>query len=150
MQTVFSIFGNKPGSARRRRLTGCLLAFGLMPMGMLLAIPGAKAADSPAAEARARYVKERAVCLSGASNQDRAVCLEEAGAALQESQRGSLDNSTPNQQAQNNLSRCDALPAGDRTDCIRRMRGEGVTSGSAAGGGIYREITSPITPQPVK
>ena len=149
MQTAFSIFGTKLGSTRRRRLTGCWLALGLVPASVLLSIPEAAAADSPAAESRARYVKERAACLSGASNQNRAVCLEEAGAALQASQRAGLDDSTPNQQAQNNLSRCDALPAGDRTDCIRRMRGEGVTSGSAADGGIYREITSPITPQPV-
>lgn len=150
MKTTVTIFGTEPGRARRR-LTGCLLALSLGPAGLLLAIPGAMAADSPTSEsARARYVKERAACLSGASNQERAVCLEEAGAGLQAARRSGLDDSTPNQQAQNNLSRCDALPAGDRADCIRRMSGEGITSGSAADGGIYREISSPIAPQPVK
>ncbi len=150
MKTAFAIFDTAPGRARGR-LAGCLLALSLGPVGLLLVSAGATAADSPAADsARARHVKERAACFSGASNQERAVCLEEASAALQAARRGGLDDSTPSGQAQNNLSRCDALPAGDRADCIRRMRGEGVTSGSAVDGGIYREISSPISPQPVK
>jgi len=53
----------------------------------LLASGGALAADTGAsASAQARYLKERAVCLEGRSNQDRATCLKEAGAALAEAQ----------------------------------------------------------------
>ena len=124
-----------------------LAVLGLSAAGALTSLGAANAADSTSIDARSRYVKERANCLAGASNQDRTTCLEEAGAALQASRRGSLDDSSFNQQAQNNLSRCDALPAGDREDCVRRMRGEGVVSGTAADGGIYREITTPAAPR---
>ena len=34
--------------------------------------------------AQSRYQSERAVCLHGLSNQDKATCLKEAGAALAE------------------------------------------------------------------
>ena len=131
----------------RRSLAMQVAVLGLSAAGALLSAGAASAADSTPAEARARYVKERANCLAGTSNQDRATCLEEAGAALQASRRGSLDDSSFNQQAQNSLRRCDALPGGDREDCIRRMRGEGVVSGTAAEGGIYREITTPSAPR---
>lgn len=134
-------------SVKRRSLAMHLAVLSLSAAGVLTSVGAATAADSTPADARSRYVKERAICLSGASNQDRATCLEEAGAALQASRRGGLDDSSFNQQAQNSLSRCDALPAGDRDDCIRRMRGEGVVSGTAADGGIYREITTPVAPR---
>ena len=128
----------------RRSLAMHLAVLGLSAAGALTSPGAANAADSTSNDARSRYVKERAICLAGASNQDRTTCLEEAGAALQASRRGSLDDSSFNQQARNSEARCDALPAGDRQDCIRRMRGEGVVSGTAADGGIYREITTPV------
>ena len=131
----------------RRAVAIHLAVLGLSAAGALTSPGAANAADSTSNDARSRYVKERAICLAGASNQDRATCLEEAGAALQASRRGSLDDSSFNQQAQNSEARCDALPAGDRQDCIRRMRGEGVVSGTAADGGIYREITTPVPPR---
>ena len=134
-------------SFNRRSVAMHLAILGLSAAGALTSLGAANAADSTSNDARSRYVKERAVCLAGASNQDRATCLEEAGAALQASRRGSLDDSSFNQQVQNSEARCDALPAGDRQDCIRRMRGEGVVSGTAADGGIYREITTPVPPR---
>ena len=59
-------------------------------------------------EIQARYERERAVCLSGQSNQDRATCLKEAGAAREEARRGQLDNGD-NHLRSNAKARCAAL-----------------------------------------
>ena len=89
----------------------------------------------------AQYRSERAVCLSGQSNQDRATCLKEASAARAEARRHGLDTSSA-PVAQNATARCTALPSGDRGDCERRMRGEGTVSGSVREGGLLRELTT--------
>ena len=89
------------------------------------------------------YQRDRAACLDGRTNQDRDACLREAGAAFQEAKRGRLgDNDAEFER--NRLLRCDQQPAEDRPACIRRMNGEGFTSGSVEGGGIYRELTVPV------
>jgi len=93
-------------------------------------------------DANARYQAERAACMNGQSNQPRATCLREAGAALQESRRGHLtDDQTADQQ--NALLRCNALPVDDRDACQRRINGEGTTSGSVLEGGVLRELSVP-------
>ncbi len=97
-------------------------------------------------EAEARYRQERAACMSGQSKQDRTTCLREAGAALQEAKRGRSDESQ-HLYEKNRLLRCDRLPAADRDDCLRRMRGEGSVSGSVEGGGIYRELQTTVPAQ---
>ncbi|MEJ6023476.1 hypothetical protein [Ramlibacter sp. PS4R-6] len=103
----------------------------------LLSTSGAFAAKpSPA---QLRYQQERADCLSGASSQDRATCLREAAAALQEARRGNLSTGDL---AQNGVARCNALPADDRQDCVLRMQ-PGAASGSVSGGGVLRESTRP-------
>jgi hypothetical protein len=112
----------------------------------LLAAGTAAAAGAKLSPAQQRYQQERAVCLSGESNQDRATCLKEAGAALQEARRGGLDNGDSHNLAHNRMVRCNALPAQDREDCARRMQGEGVTSGSAQQGGVMRELSRPVAP----
>ena len=102
----------------------------------------AAAADrSSTADAHARYRQERALCLSGQSNQDRATRLREAGAALAETRRGGLGDSSPDY-VRNAHQRCERLPDGDRRACDERMQGQGTTSGSAAAGGIYRELVT--------
>jgi hypothetical protein len=103
----------------------------------------AAAAGSNLAEAQARYAQDRAACISGQSNQDRATCLREAGAALQEAKSGRIDDGNSSYK-QNQLIRCDRLSAGERDDCLRRMRGEGTVSGSVEGGGIYRELRTTV------
>lgn len=115
---------------------------------MLLALAGAGAcavalgADkSAAAEARAVYDRELAVCKSNQSNQDRATCLLEANAAYAQARRGGLTGDTA-QLAGNALRRCDALPEPDRKDCVARIQGQGTTRGSVAEGGIYRELVT--------
>ena len=100
-----------------------------------------------AADAQLIYQRDRAACINGQTGQDRATCLREAGAALQEARRGRLDDGQA-QFEQNRLARCDSHPAEDRQACIRWMNGEGFTSGSVAGGGIYRELVTPVVPAP--
>ncbi|MCL4744941.1 MAG: hypothetical protein KJZ83_05955 [Burkholderiaceae bacterium] len=108
----------------------------------------AAGASGDLSAAQSRYEQDRAACISGQTNQDRATCLREAGAALQEARKvGSTGNGLglgPGQYKQNRLLRCDRLPAADREDCLRRMSGEGSVSGSAASGGIYRELRATV------
>lgn len=90
----------------------------------------------------ARYRSERAACLSGQSNEDRTTCLKEAGAARAEARSHRLDNvdNGSSQLQQNAHARCIALPAADRSDCEKRMSGEGSVSGSVNSGGLMREL----------
>ena len=117
-------------------------AIALCAAGSLLVLSTAMAAGSKKSDAQATYNSERAACMSGQSGQDRATCLKEAGAALQEARRGNLNDGKVDYDS-NRLSRCDQQPAADRADCVRRMNGEGTTSGSVQGGGIYRELVTP-------
>jgi hypothetical protein len=90
-------------------------------------------------DAQARYQKERAQCERGQSHQDRETCLREAGAALNQSKHGGLDDGKAQYQ-QNALARCNGLPPEYRKSCLARMQGQGITRGSVAEGGIYREL----------
>lgn len=113
----------------------------LCAIGALSFSTAALAADpGRVSDARSRYLEDRAFCLSGASSQDRATCLREAGAALQEAPRGGLTDGASIEQ--NKFARCGYHKnLEDRSYCERRMRGEGTTSGSAESGGILRELT---------
>lgn len=121
----------------------------LLGISMLLFANAAIAADhGNLLDAKAQYEKDRALCLSGQSGQDRTTCLREAGAALSEARRGTLGDE-PSSYAKNALIRCQAQPAEDREACQRRVEGAGVTSGSVSGGGIlreYREMEIPAAP----
>ena len=103
----------------------------------------AAAAPSSSSAAQTRYQQDRAVCLSGASNQDRATCLKEAGAARDEAQKGGLGDSTE-PYADNQRKRCAQLPGSQRQDCLARMQGQGNISGSVAGGGLLRETVTVV------
>jgi len=112
----------------------------------LLGATVAIAADSvTVADAQSVYQKDRAACLNGATNQDQATCLKEAGAALQASKRGGLDTGQARID-QNQLLRCDGQPPEERQNCVRRMSSEGATTGSVEAGGIYRELVTPDVP----
>jgi hypothetical protein len=98
-------------------------------------------------DAQSRYESERAVCMHGLSNQDRATCLKEAGAALQEARRGHLSTPDERELERNRLARCDAQKGADHDDCVMRMQGAGTTTGSAQAGGMLRELSRPETVQ---
>ncbi len=106
----------------------------------------AAAAGGKLSDAQARYQQDRADCMSGRSNEDRATCLREAGAALQAAKRGRLGDDQGSYE-HNRLLRCDRLPPGDREDCVRRMHGEGTVKGSVESGGIYRELRTTVPAQ---
>jgi len=97
-------------------------------------------------DAKARYLREKANCETGNTTQDRATCLKEAGAALDEKKKGKLDNS--GSPMANATDRCNALPAKDKADCLSRIVGPSgpnqrvTTSGSVEGGGVIRETTT--------
>ncbi|MBE0614608.1 MAG: hypothetical protein IH604_13140 [Burkholderiales bacterium] len=111
--------------------------------GALLAAGIAAAAGGDLTEAQLRYKQDRAACLGKQPDQDRAACLREAGAALQEAKRGRLTDENGAYE-QNRLSRCERLPADDRADCVRRMHGEGTVSGSVESGGTFRELRTTV------
>ena len=100
---------------------------------------------APPSDAQARYQAERARCNSGQSQQDQTTCLREAGAAYEEAKRGRLADG-PAQYQQNALLRCTVLPPEEREACHARMQGQGTTSGSVEGGGIYRELITREVP----
>jgi hypothetical protein len=113
-------------------------------LAALLFVATSAALAANATEADAALRKEMAVCNSGTSPQGRATCVKEAQAAHAENLRGNLDDGDARYR-RNARARCDALPGSQRDDCRARMRGEGTTSGSAAAGGVARELvtTSP-------
>jgi hypothetical protein len=119
-----------------------LVAAGALAVAGLLAAGTAMAAGAQNSGAQLRYEQEHAKCMSGQSNQDRATCLKEAAAALEESKKRTLGAASGGELAENRQKRCETLPSPDREDCHARMN-DGATSGSAQQGGILREHSGP-------
>jgi hypothetical protein len=107
----------------------------------------AHAAGAGNKDIEANYRRERASCMDGTSNEDRATCLKEAGAARDEARRGQLTDDR-SAERQNAVARCNGLPESDRMDCVRRVQGDGTVSGSAAAGGIFRETVTTVPAAP--
>jgi hypothetical protein len=84
------------------------------------------------------HQRERAHCMSGKSQQDRATCLKEADAAYQESRRSGLGTQGDGRLSNNATDRCRAQPAADRAACVDRIVGAGTSEGSVKGGGMIR------------
>ncbi len=127
-------FDSEPGKIIRHASRLSVLT--LLVVSACFAATSVTAADKTA-DANARYQADKAVCNSGQSNQDRATCLKEAGAALAASRRKHV-NDDPAVYTQNALARCNALPPDERDACQRRVQSD-ATSGSVAAGGILRE-----------
>jgi len=128
-----------------KRVRFLFLAF-IALVGVLFATSALAADSGKLSDANATYQRDRSACLSGKSNEDRATCLREAGAALQAARSGQL-NSGADQLQKNRVMRCNALPEQDRPDCIRRMQPGGVVEGSSQSGGILREsVTTEVGP----
>lgn len=120
------------------------LGFSLTALSLTVAASLASAADNAAST----YKQDRADCMDGRSTQDRATCLRDVGAALNEARHGKLKDDDASVYQQNARIRCNALPDADRQDCLIRMSGRDTTiSGSVSGGGILRETTT-IIPEP--
>lgn len=99
------------------------------------------ATAATANDAQARYERERAACLSGASTEDQTTCLKEAAAARAAARNGKLNDDEVS--PANALARCRQLPEADRGTCELRMR-EGSVSGSVAGGGVLRTLVQTV------
>ncbi|HWI78794.1 MAG TPA: hypothetical protein VNS31_06325 [Ramlibacter sp.] len=111
----------------------------------LAVVPAAWSAGNKAtSEAQRQFQQERAYCLSGQSQQDRATCLKEADNAYAEARRGALNNSGGANFSQNAVERCKAQPAADQDACVQRIMGAGSTEGSVKGGGLLRETQTPV------
>lgn len=106
---------------------------------LLLAVASTGALAAPTTDAQALLRQELAVCFSGASNQGRETCAYEARAAHAQNRRGALDDRDANY-LRNAARRCDRLEGADQSACVARMQGQGATTGSVSGGGIYREL----------
>ncbi|MGE3349310.1 MAG: hypothetical protein AB7I35_17920 [Ramlibacter sp.] len=125
--------------ANRLILRG-LAATALVALGTSAAFAAGARAPSAAQE---RYQQERAVCLSGQSQQDRATCLREAGAAYAQARKGDLASTGSTDYEANALARCNAQPPADRDACVLRIR-QGTVQGSVNGGGLIREVEVPV------
>jgi hypothetical protein len=115
-----------------------------MLLGTFLLVASAAALATDTAPRSAD--SERAACARHTSAEDRKTCLRETAAAKAEARRGELRVRGADYE-RNALQRCQALPAADQDACRARVRGEGTSSGSVEGGGIYRE-TREIVPAP--
>jgi hypothetical protein len=116
----------------------------ILATGTLLGAAATHAASSSnQSAAQKQYTRDRAACMDGRTNQDRATCLREAGAAFAEAKRSGLSNDSA-QFERNRLSRCNSHPPADREECIRRMSSEASTSGSVEGGGVLRELRTTV------
>lgn len=135
----------KPVPQRRiahRFIALAVCALAVAPAWLQAAAP---AAAEAAHAAETAYRAERAACLSGRSQQDRATCLKEAGAVRAERRSGRLDSSASAATLQANaLKRCEVQPPQARGDCERLARGEGSRDGTVEGGGVIKEVVTRI------
>lgn len=116
------------------------LAATLCAAGLMLAAGAVHAADATGrGSAQSQYQQDVAACKSGATGQDQAACMREAGAARQESGRNNLKDGNNDQLQQNMLDRCNRLPAASRQDCVTQMTSPTNVRGSVQGGGVLRE-----------
>lgn len=104
-----------------------------------LAQSASAAPDTP----EARYQSDMELCRSGRSDQPRATCEREAGAALQAARRGKLPADQASSYEQDATKRCASLPEGQRQDCMTLMGGSSnvEVQGSVGSGGILRTTT---------
>ncbi len=123
-----------------RRLPRRAAAAALCGLAALLALPTAFAQGTIDREAQTTFQKEAAAC-RGSRRQDHANCMRETAAARDEARRGRLADRGASYD-KNAAQRCDRLPDDDRRDCLMRVQGQGKTSGSVDGGGIYRETVT--------
>ena len=113
----------------------------------LASIATAQAADTPtAASIESQYQLDVQRCNSGQTNQDKATCLKEAGAARDAAKRNQLDNNQSANYTTNSTERCTKLAQPEREDCLLQMRSPSEVKGSVDSGGILRETVIQVPP----
>ncbi|MBO9357488.1 hypothetical protein GG851_26130 [Bordetella petrii] len=131
---------------RRMQKLYCALVLGAAGATGMVAAQAAGAAASGSIQSQYEFDVQR--CNSGQTNQDRATCLQEAGAAREEAARKRLDNGQEANYGTNATARCDKLPQAQREDCLRQMSAPTTVKGSVESGGVLRETVIPVPPQP--
>lgn len=116
----------------------CLLTLACAGMPGLAA-PGSGSPETLATPSQ--YQRAQARCMRMPVHGDRANCLSEASTAHAATLSPTIDPD-PGRYTHNALERCKPLREPDRADCVARMQGRGTSSGSVAGGGIYRELVT--------
>ena len=127
-----------------------ILAHSFAATWLALAVAGPASAAVTKAEraaAAATLRTDLAACNNGSTKQTRAACVAEAHAAHSESLRGALGDAMPGDSS-NASKRCEVLSGRDQDACMARMSGMGKQSGTAADGGIYRELTVTMPAKP--
>jgi hypothetical protein len=102
----------------------------------------------PQDELTTRYQQDLADCEVQQATQDLTACRLEARSALAEAKRNLLNDTTANLFEKNQLKRCRVFRGDDREACEARARNEGSSTGSVHSGGILREVTRPVLPEP--
>lgn len=114
----------------------------------LLSTNAAFAAGNAAVmSAKARLQHDRVACSRIRDQGERDECLSEASTQYAGTQPSNPDENAA-QLMRNALKRCEPLREPDRQDCVLRMQGQGTTTGSVAGGGIYRELVTTEVGEP--
>jgi hypothetical protein len=108
----------------------------------------AQTPDQPQNELMVRYQQDLAECETQQATQDLTACQLEARHALAEAKRNLLNDTTANLFEKNQFKRCRVFKGEDREACEARVRGDGSTTGSIQSGGILREVTRPVPPEP--
>jgi hypothetical protein len=119
---------------------------------LALAVPAwATGTPAKAPAGNSTHQKERAACAAAENADARTSCLRDIGAARQQAQqKGTRPSPSPEQLQQNALKRCDAHKGlEERAICVRMVSGDGQVSGSVSGGGLLRELETPI-PNPTQ
>lgn len=100
---------------------------------------GAANAATASSAAEARYQQERQSCLDGSSNQARATCLKEAGAA----RTAQLTTADARKLQDNAAQRCQVHRSSeDHLACERLALEEGTRTGSVQRGGVLKELVT--------
>ncbi|MEQ1683537.1 MAG: hypothetical protein ABL916_07815 [Burkholderiaceae bacterium] len=125
---------------------------GLFFAGALLSLPALSATPTPtpsaqAAEINVKFEQDKANCLAGKPGAARDACMREATKARTSARNAPIhDDAT---YRDNKFDRCRVLAGDEAQACFARMKGEGSTSGSVAGGGVLREkVTIEVGPVP--
>jgi hypothetical protein len=121
---------------------------GMLPFGFAILLAAAAAAAQAATsgiDASGSYRNEVQACRLGATAEDTDTCLKEARNAQAARKNGQLDTHADFEA--NALARCDVFTRpDDKAACEARVKGEGSTSGSVAGGGMLREYETVVPP----
>ena len=99
-----------------------LAAAGAAALALAVIAPYAWSSSGIALDpARAVHAQEKAHCRSGRARQNEATCLQEAGAAYNDTRRGLLSTESLAMRTRHAQQRCNARPVDDRAACVDRV-----------------------------